>query len=174
MEENNNTTNKIVDKINTLEQVYSFRELLVENMRYGVYIYNLGKSIVPQYDYNVYNYTDPIFANTIEQSMYNMHIPLNDGDIAFKKLDDFFSDYSNSYKYFMSIGFDNIPLLNYIKITLGLKDTLEKIEKIIQNIYLLTSELHTRITYYNNQKELQEITKTLSIINHELTNKNLD
>ena len=169
----NNTITNIVDGINTIEQIYTFRELLLENMRFTLYIYNTAKSIVPHYDNKEYNYMDPIYANTIEQTMSMMHIPLNDGDIAFKKIDEFCADYSNSYKYFMSIGLDNIPLLNYIKITLGFKDTLEKIEQIIQTLHSLTSELHTRIAYYNNQKQLQEITNTLSIINNELNNKNL-
>ena len=170
---NNNTNINIIDGINTIEQVYTFRELLLQNMRYALYIYNTAKSLVPDYDNMKNNYTDPIYANTIEQTMCTMHIPLNDGNIAFKKIDEFFADYSKSYNYFMSIGFDNIPLLNYIKIRLGFKDTLEKIEQIIHTLHLITSELDTKISYYNNQKQLQEITNKLTIINNQLNNKNL-
>jgi hypothetical protein len=171
--DNNTTNTNTIDEINTIEQIYILRELIVHNMRYGLHIYNIAKSLVPQYDYNVYNYMDPIFANTIEQTMCVMHIPLNDGEIALKKIDEFCADYSNSYKYFMSIGLDNIPLLNYIKITLGFKDTLEKIDQINKNINLLSTNLHTRISYYSNQKQIEEINNTLSVINNELANKNL-
>ena len=170
----NNTTNTYkIDEINTIEQIYTFRELLLQNMRYGLNVYNIAKSLVPHYNYKEFNYMDPNFANTIEQTIYMMYTPLNDCNIAFTKIDEFCADYSNSYKYFMSIGFDNIPLLNYIKITLGFRDTLEKIEQIIQNIYLLTSDLNTRIAYYNNQKQIEEITNMLSVINNELNNNNL-
>jgi len=168
----NNTTN-IIDEINTIEQIYTFRELLVHNMRYGLHVYNMAKSLVPHYNYKEYNYMESTFDNTIEQTMCKMHIPFNDGDIGIKKIDEFCSGYSDSYKHFMSIGLDNIPLLNYIKITVGFKDTLEKIDMIIKNINLLTSELHTRIAIYNNQQKIEEISNTLAIIDNELSNKKL-
>jgi hypothetical protein len=116
---------------------------------------------------------DPIYDNTIEQTMCNMHMPLYDSEIGVKKIDEFCKSYKESYELFMSIGLDNIPLLNYIKITLGLKDTLDKIYTIIQNIQLITSELHARIEYFINQQKIEEITNTLSVINNELIKKNL-
>jgi len=160
-----------IDNINTIEQIYVYKDYTVKNFLNALQTYRIGCSIVPNFDYTKYNYLDTIFDNTIEQQLVNLHIPFNDIDIGIKKINDFLLDYKKSYDYFISIGLDdNIPLINYIKITLGFSDTLRTINIINQQINMFVKKLNDMILYHNNQKQLEEINNTIKILDKELNN----
>lgn len=160
-----------IDNINTIKQIYLYKDYIVKNYINALHIYKIGKSLVPNFDYKQYNYLESIFDNTIEQLLVSLHIPFNDFNIGLQKINEFLSDYKKSYDNFISIGLsDNIPLINYIKITLGFSDTLKTINIINQQINTHAKNLYNLILYHNANKQIEEINNTIKILDNELNN----